>query len=403
VITWSGIETRTRGLIHGPATLATGPAATGRLWTPRSQLQRDLAKQEFFVGALTSPAWAPTHLHWKVVVAAREGGEILWQRPFADYEEAQLCYLRACGFRFDRWNGEGFTFPCEYVDGELYIKLATTATFNATNSTNADWPTGNKVPSGVTTVDYLCIAGGASGGSNVGGGGGAGGYKSATGFAVTPGTQVTITVGAGGNAQAVSNTSGNNGNNSVFDSVTSTGGGGGGAINSAAGAGDPKSGGSGGGASQGGTGPTTGGAASPAGQGNAGGNGTATSQPGGGGGASAAGGTGNGSHTGNGGAGQSSAAIDGTTRGGGGGGGGYSLGSTSTAGSGGSGGGGAGGAGDTNAGLTAGTANTGGGGGGSTVSASSAAGGSGVIILVFTARLSPVPFRRTTRFFRRSF
>jgi hypothetical protein len=57
-------------------------------------------------------------------------------------------------------------------------------------------------PTGVTTVDYLVVAGGGggSGGSAGGGGGGAGGFRTGTGLAVTAGTSYTVTVGGGGAA-----------------------------------------------------------------------------------------------------------------------------------------------------------------------------------------------------------
>ena len=50
----------------------------------------------------------------------------------------------------------------------------------------------------VTTVEYLVVAGGGGAGSNVGGGGGAGGLLTATGYSITLGSSITITVGAGG-------------------------------------------------------------------------------------------------------------------------------------------------------------------------------------------------------------
>ena len=54
----------------------------------------------------------------------------------------------------------------------------------------------------VTTVEYLVVAGGGSGGNaqSQGGGGGAGGLLTATGYAVTLGTSITVTVGAGGSS-----------------------------------------------------------------------------------------------------------------------------------------------------------------------------------------------------------
>ena len=47
-------------------------------------------------------------------------------------------------------------------------------------------------------IDYLVIAGGAGAISNRNGGGGAGGYRTATGYSVTSGSAITVTIGAGG-------------------------------------------------------------------------------------------------------------------------------------------------------------------------------------------------------------
>ena len=102
---------------------------------------------------------------------------------------------------------------------------------------------------GSNVVDYLVVAGGASGGhrqpGNGNGGGGAGGFRysaetytspscapghplrSPTGLPVSV-QGYPITVGAGGAAVGPSITQGNDGSNSIFSSITSTGGGGGG-------------------------------------------------------------------------------------------------------------------------------------------------------------------------------
>ena len=131
-------------------------------------------------------------------------------------------------------------------------------------------------PQGSTSVDYLVVAGGASGGTgsgNGGGGGGAGGYRESGGNAsgcysiglpanscvsaisVTA-TAFPITVGAGGAAITGSGngsaTPGNPGVNSIFSTITSAGGGAGSPQNAAGTAG-----GSGGGAGGGSQGPYT--------------------------------------------------------------------------------------------------------------------------------------------------
>ena len=234
-------------------------------------------------------------------------------------------------------------------------------------------------------AEYLVVAGGGGGGDNgenaTFGGGGAGGYRSSvTGessgggasaesvFKASFDVAYTVTVGAGGGVRT-------NGNNSVFDTITSIGGGaGGGGTSSGT---DGSSGGSGGG---GGNGVGKLGGAGTANQGFAGGdsNPAGGGRGAGGGGASEAGADSPSANGGDGGDGVESL-ITGTAtyRAGGGGGG-----SASTGAVGGTGGLGGGGKGETNnsGDATAGTANTGGGGGGS-FTAGSQAGGSGVVIL----------------------
>jgi hypothetical protein len=81
------------------------------------------------------------------------------------------------------------------------------------------------------TVEYLVVAGGGGGGgaqNSAGGGGGAGGLLTATGYSITDGTPITVTVGAGGASIASDTGTAFNGNDSVFGSITSKGGGGGG-------------------------------------------------------------------------------------------------------------------------------------------------------------------------------
>jgi hypothetical protein len=103
------------------------------------------------------------------------------------------------------------------------------------------------VPTGITTVDVLVVAGGGSGGSEHGstgnGGGGAGGLLFVPSFSVTPGGTVSVTVGCGGAGIPDSQSAqGNDGQDSVFGTLTAKGGGGGGGTPS-----DGRAGGSGGG------------------------------------------------------------------------------------------------------------------------------------------------------------
>ena len=81
------------------------------------------------------------------------------------------------------------------------------------------------VPSGLTAVDVLVIAGGAGGAPNPGtetvGGGGAGGLIFMPNSPVTPGGSVSVTVGSGGGV-------GQNGQDSAFGTLTAKGGGTGG-------------------------------------------------------------------------------------------------------------------------------------------------------------------------------
>ena len=280
-------------------------------------------------------------------------------------------------------------------------------------------------PAGSATVDYLVVAGGAAGGggNDGAGGGGAGGYRFSNGTAsgcYTAGPSplgatalpvsaqgYPITVGAGGSPNPGSaTTKGNDGNNSVFSTITAAGGGSGGLGDISPTPRQPKAngnpGGSGGGSGTFSCGPpqpgqgTVGSGNTPSvspPQGNNGGTGAtdnATYRVGGGGGGAGAAGTSvcnpaptAGAAGGNG----LTSCITGSpvTRGGGGGGGGHPSGGRA-GGQGGSGGGGKGSrfAPPQSDPATAGTANTGGGGGGSGYicgGTNSGAGGSGIVII----------------------
>lgn len=231
------------------------------------------------------------------------------------------------------------------------------------------------VPAGVTSVDYLVVGGGGGGagshsGGVSGGGGGGGGVLSGT---LSVSGSVTVTVGAGG-AYGPPSTSGSNGGNSVFGSVTSYGGGGGGASISAG-----NSGGSGGG---GGSTYMAGGSGT-SGQGYGGGTGYNDIYGGAGGGAGAAATNASSSGGGTAGSGKSSSITGSTLVYGGGGGGGSN---TGTRVSGGSGGGGAGGDRNTSQSPVNGTDGLGGGGGGGTWGVNGyygANGGSGIVIIKY--------------------
>jgi hypothetical protein len=85
-------------------------------------------------------------------------------------------------------------------------------------------------PAGVTSVEYLVVAGGGGAGNgydNAGGGGGGAGMVLSGTTSVTPGDSYTVTIGGGGTggANTRTNNPGTSGNNSVFGSITALGGG----------------------------------------------------------------------------------------------------------------------------------------------------------------------------------
>jgi hypothetical protein len=114
---------------------------------------------------------------------------------------------------------------------------------NIAGSSVASSASGSVTPLPPISVDYLVVAGGASGGlgndaGSYGAGGGAGGMRctvTATGgggsletaLGLDRSTNYTVTVGAGGAGQTSLGIAGNNGINSVFATITSTAGGGG--------------------------------------------------------------------------------------------------------------------------------------------------------------------------------
>jgi len=255
-----------------------------------------------------------------------------------------------------------------------------------------------------SSVEALVVAGGASGTQSGNGGspgGGAGGYIEPPSFAVSAGTSYNITIGAGGAgaAPAAGNFTSNDGNQTLFGSLTAIGGGGSNNNGSGAVLGG-RNGGSGGGAVTSGSGsagsgtqPSQLGDSGTYGFGNNGAKPTAGDRGGGGGGAGGAAPNGT---TCDGGSGKSSS-ISGksTFYAGGGGGGAYGAGTTA-----GTGGSAIGGDGVANGSATAasggsgsknGVMNTGSGGGGSwNNSGGCGSGGSGVVILAYPTTFRPL-------------
>jgi len=276
-------------------------------------------------------------------------------------------------------NGTAYTFT---------VQATTFVTGPASAASNSVTPVAvNKTP----TVEYLVVAGGGGGGggwdsNGGGGGGGAGGYRTASGFSVSSGSAITVTIGAGG-ARGFNDPPNEeqgfatNGNNSVFSSVTSTGGGRGSGTGASGNA--PGNGGSGGGGGIGGRTAGTG----TSGQGFRGGNLTSSAEGGGGGGGAGAQGTDaiGGTQLGTAGGVGLQSSITGTATyyaGGGGGGSSQSQPSGAAGGLGGGGTGGGGGNGSNNG--DSGTTNSGGGGGGGKRSLEpryAGNGGSGVVII----------------------
>ena len=141
----------------------------------------------------------------------------------------------------------------------------------------------------LSSVEYLVVAGGGGASGGAGGGGGGGGFRTASGFSVSAGVPITVTVGAGGvgggSWPAGGYAASGAGQNSVFSSIVSIGGGSSGGQNDV-----PTNGGSGGGGGGGTNGPSQQNAGvGTSGQGNSGAAGIQNDRGGGGGGAGAAG------------------------------------------------------------------------------------------------------------------
>jgi hypothetical protein len=132
----------------------------------------------------------------------------------------------------------------------ILVKAPVVTSYTATGSNTFS------VPSGVTSLQVLVVAGGGSGsnGDGEGGGGGAGGYIEMPSYPATPGGSIPLSVGAGATIPGTGRTSAD-GTNSVFGALTAIGGGGGGSWQG--GAGRAGGSGGGGGADSGGAGPAS--------------------------------------------------------------------------------------------------------------------------------------------------
>jgi hypothetical protein len=303
---------------------------------------------------------------------------------------------------FFTYSGQTYAAGCTFTLYGIAAALKPKATGGNTVITDGTYwyhtftSSGVFTPTQGITADYLVVAGGGGAGGpdsfagyNAGSGGGAGGLSYISDSSLTA-QAYTVTVGGGGTRGAM-NTNGGVGSNSSLNSVISNGGGGGGRTLGQAGG---SAGGGGAGAYAGGT-KNQGNTNGATGYGNNGGSsgGQYNSNPGGGGGAGAVGGSGSGNISGNGGAGLNTWSTWATATGtgvsgyyaGGGGGGAVAVEGSTNAGTGGAGGGGGGGY---DASGIAGTANTGGGGGGTGDrfdATSGAAGGSGIVIVRYSA------------------
>lgn len=209
----------------------------------------------------------------------------------ADYFVAVDTGAAAVSIAGPQASGAGSVSPPQVVVDE---GASTGATFSTIDVVGVRWRVATFAASGnlvVTTggaAEYLIVAGGASGGVSRGGGGGAGGLLRGT-TTLSAGT-LAATVGLGGAEQSVTNSPGNDGGDSSFNSFTAPGGGGGG-FRTTTGGTDPAAGTAGGSGGGGGGGDTAGGSTAggaSTGGGNAGGSGfrnsTVGSQAGGGGG-----------------------------------------------------------------------------------------------------------------------
>lgn len=392
-------EEQTKGLVCGPSVLETNAAA----FVPVLPAKREL----FILGEPKLLQFGDRGLHYKVSIRAIEGGEEIWVRPFATKDEALFAYVNLIGIDLDRVGQREIHLPSVWQSGELEYAFATVVTFNSSvNNSGLDWNNGGSAcPGGVNAVDYVLVGGGGASSANAGTGldgspgAGAGGYLSGSGTAVTAGTNYPVVIGAGGTGGTTSGAVGSDGADSTWNSLTALKG----AHSPVSSGANPGVGGNGTYGSGSGSHNSSTSGAGTTGQGSAGGTTTDGDSTAGGGGSSSAGASSPGANNGAAGGNGTASSITGSsvTRATGGGGGAYDGGTGGTGGSSNA---------NNNSGRNArtnavnATANTGSGaggcGGGNPGSGfwKGGNGGSGVLILSFTATI--VVFRQIRRFVR---
>ena len=85
-------ETKTRGLVQGPAILCSDiPTGALRLLKPKGFARGELNVGETHADVRSNK---PCAVSWKIVIRSRETKELIWSRPFASHGEALIVWLR---------------------------------------------------------------------------------------------------------------------------------------------------------------------------------------------------------------------------------------------------------------------------------------------------------------------
>ena len=154
---------------------------------------------------------------------ARMQAGVTWGNRFHQFLSKGVTYparsISASGvaaqYKFTRYN----TYDSTASSGDGSGGTVTHGVQSFTSVGSTTWT----VPSGITSVRVLVVAGG--GGTGGYSGGGAGGLIENASYSVTPGSVISITVGAGGAGDQGYGVAGTSGGNSAFGSITAIGGG----------------------------------------------------------------------------------------------------------------------------------------------------------------------------------